>query len=418
MPIKLHWITLDAVEGWPDNPKGHDIESIKDSIRRFGFTSPILLDEKSGRVVAGHGRIEALRAMRDAGEMPPNNIRARGNASGSVWAVPYIKGLSFDSESEAEAYLLADNRLTQLGGWNYKALTPFLQRLIEERDEALNGTGFSQSDLTRMLTKNAATLEEDTVPETPKKPCTETGDIWVLGRHRLICGDSTDKEIASRVLGDRKADLVVTDPLYNLAGNVSLFAKGLRESYSKLKESKWDQSFDFSASIPILESSAAASASFYVFTSSFLASDVMGWMNRSLGFSCFTVWSKINPVPSLARRHWTMSAELCCYGTRGKHTFNFPMEGHAKSVWEFSNISKGRHPTQKPVELIAHIIRHSSNPGQAVFDPFMGSGTTLAACEQLDRTCYGIEMDPGYCDVIVDRWEALTGEKAERGSTD
>jgi hypothetical protein len=152
----------------------------------------------------------------------------------------------------------------------------------------------------------------------------------------------------------------------------------------------------------------------YICTSHHLAGEIWEWMAQWAEHSNYCVWAKPAPMPSLMRRHWTWSTELVCYGTRGAHTFNFPDQGHALSVWTLANSAKNDlHPTQKPVHIPTHAISHSSKPGGTVVDLFMGSGSTLIACEQTGRRCYGMEISPAYCDVILRRWEEFTGGTAE-----
>jgi DNA modification methylase len=212
-----------------------------------------------------------------------------------------------------------------------------------------------------------------------------------------------------------KADMVFTDPPYNIASDSKNFAADVSKAMKDLSESEWDKDFDIREVLDNILVSIAKNVTVYVCTSHFLASNIWAWMKEWADHYLYCVWSKPNPMPSLAKRHWTWNTELICYATRGKHTFNFPKEGHALSTWTINkkNGDTG-HPTEKPVEVPAMAISHSSKENDVVLDLFGGSGSTLIACEQLNRKCYMAELDPHYCDVIIQRWENLTEGKAVR----
>ena len=234
------------------------------------------------------------------------------------------------------------------------------------------------------------------------------------GGHRLICGDCTDAGVLDELMNGQKADMVFTDPPYNIASDSKNFAADVSKAMKNLSESEWDKDFSIREALDNIYIALADNASVYVCTSHFLASEIWDWMKEWSDHYSYCVWSKPNPMPSLAKRHWTWNTELICYATRGKHTFNFPKEGHALSTWTINkrNGDTG-HPTEKPVEVPAMAIKHSSKTKDIILDLFGGSGSTLIACEQLDRKCYMCELDPHYCDVIIQRWENLTGQKAE-----
>lgn len=234
-------------------------------------------------------------------------------------------------------------------------------------------------------------------------------------KHRLMCGDSTKAEDVERVMDGERAALVFTDPPYNCGDRMSesLYASTNSPAMKELSTAEWDKGFDVRPFLERLGEVIAEDASIYVCTSHDVAPEVWGWMAREADFHGFVIWVKPNPMPSLMKRHWTWGAELIAYATVGKHVFNFPDEGHALSWWELSAADGERvHPTQKPVEVPARAIRHSSAPGAVVFDGFLGSGTTLIACEKLGRKCRALEVDQKYVDVAVARWEAFTGRRA------
>jgi DNA modification methylase len=184
---------------------------------------------------------------------------------------------------------------------------------------------------------------------------------------------------------------------------------------AKLMDSEWDRNFDPLRALDAIVSVLSENATLYVCTSHHLAADIWTHMKSWASLTGWCVWSKPNPMPSLAKRHWTWNAELICYATRGKHVFNFPDEGHALSVWSFTKVSKcDLHPTMKPISIPEHAIKHSSNEGQIVGDFFGGAGSTMMACEGLGRKCFTMEISPAYCDVILDRWTKLTGKDPVR----
>src|SRR3954468_10931520 len=260
----------------------------------------------------------------------------------------------------------------------------------------------------------AVAIVEDEPPEPPAEPVTRLGDVWRLGEHVLVCGDSTESAVVSTALRGKRVPLIFTDPPYNVAGH-DISGTNLRDSYARLKASPWDKDFSFASVQDSIMRGLADDGSVYICTQQHLAGDIWEWMRRWADFYSYIVWTKNNPMPSLHKRHWTWNTELICYATRGRHTFNFPLEGHALSTWA---IAKSRvndlHPTMKPVAVPAHAIAHSSAPRDIVRDLFGGAGSTLLAAEQLGRKAPLIEIDPAYCDVIVSRYEAATGNKAVR----
>jgi DNA modification methylase len=286
-------------------------------------------------------------------------------------------------------------------------------------DEALaNAAGFSAEEIEAMLGDLAdpTEIDEDEVPEPPVDPIAKLGDLWILGEHRVLCGDSTKAEDVARLMSGKRADMVFTDPPYNCADEMSesFYANANSPAMKGLAAAKWDKGFSPDEFLKRVEEIRPDNGTVYVCTSHMLAPEIWSYMEKSKAtHSSYLVWCKPNPMPSLAKRHPTWATELICYATFGKHVFNFPEEGHSLSWWSINkNAKNDLHPTQKPVAVPAKAIELSSKPGQVIADLFLGSGTTLIAAEQLGRKCYGMEISPQYCDVIVARWEKLTGQKA------
>ena len=254
--------------------------------------------------------------------------------------------------------------------------------------------------------------DEDEVPAVPVEAKTKLGDLYRLGDHRLLCGDSTDAAMVSTLVGQERMDMVFTDPPYNLGGNMDsgIYSGTSLKSHTELAATKWDDNFDIKPIIRNLLSVLSENSSMYVCTSHFLAGDIWAETKNTMDRIGWCVWDKNNPTPSMQKRHWTWCAELICYATKGKHTFNFPDQGHAPNVWRFNKEAHTEgHPTQKPVTIPEHAILHSSKSDDNVIDLFGGSGSTLIACEKTNRKCFMMELDPHYVDVIVSRYCKFTG---------
>jgi len=262
------------------------------------------------------------------------------------------------------------------------------------------------------LPEKKGLCDDDEVPEVKKAIC-KIGQIWQLGEHRLMCGDSTSIDAVEKLMNGERADMVFTDPPYNHASDDKGIASGVSKAHKKLMESEWDKDFSFLSVAGSITAAIATDCTVYICTSHHLVGEIIAWGKEAAKFVSCCIWHKPNPMPSLMKRHWTWAQEFVVYATFGKHTFNFPDSGHASSVWSFTKKSDGSHPTQKPVEVCEHAIIHSSKDKNIVLDLFGGSGSTLIACEKTNRKCFMMELDPHYIDVIIARWENYTGKKAE-----
>jgi site-specific DNA-methyltransferase (adenine-specific) len=379
-------ININDIKPYAKNAKKHPTEQIgriANSLREFGFRQPLVID-KNNVLVIGHGRLAAAKRL-------------------GYDTVPclYADDLTDD---QIKALRLADNK-TNESDWDFDFLNIELDD-ITDIDMSQFGFDLGDDDV------EPPEIIEDEAPDDVETRA-KLGDVWQLGDHRLICGDCTDIAVIDTLMGGVKADMVFTDPPYNIASDSKNFASDVSKAMKDLSESEWDKNFDIREVLDNILVSIAENATVYVCTSHFLASDIWAWMKEWADHYSYCVWSKPNPMPSLAKRHWTWNTELICYATRGKHTFNFPKEGHALSTWTINkkNGDTG-HPTEKPVEVPAMAVSHSSKENDVVLDLFGGSGSTLIACEQLNRKCFMCELDPHYCDVILTRWEKFTGKEA------
>lgn len=376
------------------NRNKHSEEQIERLAKLYGYHGvrhPIIVSSLSGCIVAGHGRkLAAIKA--GIPEMP-------------------VVFQSFADEQAEYAFIQADNAIALWADLDLAGINADLGDLGPDFDLEMLGIEDFTLEIAEKLEPGC---DEDDVPEARPEPKVVRGEVYILGNHRLMCGDSTAITDVERLMNGKKADMVFTDPPYNHASDDKGIAAGVSKAHASLMNSEWDKNFSFLDVAGSIVSAIAENATVYICTSHHLVGDILGWMKQASSFFGLCVWHKPNPMPSLMKRHWTWAHELVCYATFGKHTFNFPELGHAPSVWSFTKKSDGSHPTQKPIEVCQHAITHSSKQNDMVLDLFGGSGSTLIACEKTDRQCFMMELDPIYCGVILDRWQKFTGKKAHR----
>ena len=394
--LKLAELSTDPANARKHGPR--NIDTIVGSLRRFGQQKPIVIDS-SGVVRAGNGTLEAARLL---GWETIDAIRTD------------LKG------SEATAYAIADNRTAELAEWDDDILAATLQGLVTDDEELLALAGFDQAELDALLNEisgdgTTGEIEEDEVPEPPVDPITKPGDLWILGEHRVLCGDSTKAEDVARLMGGEKPFLMITDPPYGVNLDQSWRDKALGEKamgpgnknvVANDERSDWTEVWQlFSGDVA------------YVWHAGRF-SDVVMESLRSASFQICQqlIWNK--SVMVMGRSDYHFKHEPCWYAVRKGKTHGWTGDRKKTTVIDAappnhimggSKEEKTPHPTQKPVECMAYMMRNHSGD---VYDPFLGSGTTLIAAEQLGRKCYGMEISPAYCDVIVKRWENLTGKKA------
>ncbi len=417
---RLEWMALGQLQAAKRNPKQHSSD-IGTSIGRFGYVEPIVVDERTGRIVAGHGRREALMAMRARGEAPPAGIRSEGDD----WLVPVLRGWASRSDAEAEAYLLASNKLTEVGGWDNAQLAELLKDLGEQ--DALDGVGFTDDEIAALLGQvegmgggaagggTEGLTDPDEVPEEPAEAevYVKPGELWMLGNHQLLCGDATRAADIARVMGGAKAQICWTDPPWNVA-------YGSANGTSKHQRIAND---DLGAEFPAFCEAFCKGIASVTLPGAllYMAMSAQEWptIHRALSAAGFhwsstIIWAKDSLV--LSRKDYHTQYEPIWYGWNGEGPRLHPLEDRQQSdVWQIPRPKRSdEHPTMKPVELVERSLANSSKPGDLVFEPFSGSGTTLLACEKIGRQCRAIELEPKYVQVAIERWQAFTGKKAER----
>lgn len=359
------------------------VAQIAASIREFGFLSPILVAEDN-TILAGHGRLAAALKL-------------------GLKKVPCVKENHL-TETQKRAYIIADNKLSLNAGWDNELLAVELSEL-EGADFNLDLLGFDEAELSSIFDADKDVNEDDfDVEKELEEPCfSKTGDMWTLGKHRVICGDATKLETYKTLLENTKVNLVVTDPPYN----VNYEGSAGKIKNDNMEDDKFYQ-FLFNSFVN-MEQAMADDASIYVFHA-----DTEGLNFRKAfqdaGFylSGCCIWKK--PSLVLGRSPYQWQHEPCLYGWKKKGKHKWYAGRKETSVWEFEKSKKNAdHPTMKPIALLAYPIKNSSMTNSLVLDPFAGSGSTLIACEQTGRICYAIELDEKYCDVIVKRYIEQVG---------
>jgi len=383
----------------PANARTHDdanIEAITASLRRFGQQKPIVIDS-SGVVRAGNGTLEAARRL---GWETIDAVTTK------------LQG------SDAVAYAIADNKTAELASWDDDVLAAQLNGLLADDEELLAAAGFSEDELDELLGDLAdgdgttGEIEEDEVPEPPADPITKPGDLWILGNHRLLCGDSTKAEDVARLMGGIKADMMFTDPPYGVdySGGIQFQKDGTAVTNNRQKLKNDDTTAIYPAFLPV--ALGVIDGPCYMWFAGSKARDVYNAVHdNACEVHALIIWHKTNATYAAMNAQYKQRHEPCLYFKPKGSTLRWCGETTEATVWSQDRDGINEfHPTQKPVSLAAKAI--GNHEAATVLDMFCGSGTTLIAAEQLGRRCFGMEISPAYCDVIVNRWEALTGEKA------
>ena len=377
----------------PSNVRKHsrrNLDAIKASLRKFGQQKPIVVDAK-GIVLAGNGTLTAAK------ELGWTEIQATRTELAGV---------------EATAFAIADNRTAELAEWDEDGLAKVLESLKVEDADLLAATGYDSAEVDKMV---GAEVVEDEVPEPPAEPITKPGDLWILGEHRVMCGDSTKAEDVERLMEGKKADMVFTDPPYGVSYTDSLGRSIKNDDLTDGDLQKFLRDA-FATGVAVT----AADAPWYVWHASRYQREFENALNDcSINVKQQIIWVKGEGVdgtaqvraPAIGRSDFRWLHEPCFYASRG-NPFNAG-DRKTTTVWTVSRPTTGTvHPTQKPIPLIEIALENSAKNNAMVLDLFGGSGSTLIACEKTSRQARLMELDPRYCDVIVKRWENLTGKKA------
>jgi len=377
--MQIEQISIDKLIPYAKNSRTHDdaqIAQIAASIKEFGWTNPILVDGERG-IIAGHGRLMAARKL-------------------GMTEVPVIE-LKDLTPTQKKAYIIADNRLALNAEWDDQLLTIELNDLLADKF-SLDLLGFNADELNALLNPveiNEGLVDEDEVPEPPPEPITKLGDVWILGNHRLMCGDSTSIDAVDKLMEGQRSDMVFTDPPYNVAFN------GRSNKFDVIKNDNLPKDeFDSFIKDWLQTFNVNKPNSYYICCNWAF----YGLMQLELKPKACIVWAK--NVFGLGR------------GYRHQHEFIIfdglidPDIKNESDLWQIAKDTKYKHPTQKPVALSERAIKNSTKPNNIVLDYFGGSGSTLIGCEKTGRKARVMELDPIYCDVIVRRWENFTGKTA------
>lgn len=389
---KIEWLSVETLIPYAKNARTHSDEQVAQiagSIKEFGFNNPVLVD-KDNSIIAGHGRLMAARKL-------------------GMDKVPVVQ-LEHMTEAQRKAYVLADNRIALNSGWDTSMLTLELQELKDDIDLSLLGFDADELDaLLNPIEETEGLTDEDAVPDVPDEPKTKLGDIYILGNHRLMCGDSTSIDAVEKLVNNQLVDQLVTDPPYNIA-----YEGGSKKREQIKNDEMADEEFrQFLKDVYIAANAVMKpGAVFYIWhadTEGYNfrgAARDMGWKVRQT-----LIWNKDNSAFGRSDYHW--KHEPCLYGWKEGAAHLWASDRKQTTVIQCKRPSKSDlHPTMKPVELMEYQILNNTKGADIVLDLFGGSGSTMIAAEKLGRKSCLMELDPKYCDVIVTRWEQFTGKKA------
>lgn len=390
--MNIEKINIEQLLPYAKNSRTHDdaqVAQLAASIKEFGFNNPVLVDGE-GTIIAGHGRVMAARKL-------------------GLNEVPAIK-LGHLTENQKKAYIIADNRLALNAGWDTEMLTLEIKDLQSE-DFDLSLMGFDEEELAKLLEPEIVDglTDPDAVPDVPEEPKTKPGDIYQLGNHRLMCGDSTSQTDMEKLCGEQLVDMWITDPPYNVA-----YEGKTKDAMTIQNDSMGDNQFRefLRDSYVTADTVMKHGAVFYIWHADSegynfrgAATDA-GWVVRQ----CL-IWKKSSMVMGRQDYHW--KHEPCLYGWKDGAGHLWASDRKQTTILEFDRPNRnGEHPTMKPVELFEYQILNNTKGSDVVLDSFGGSGTTIIACEKSGRNARVMELDPKYCDVIVKRWEEFTGQTA------
>ena len=390
--MKISQHKVDELIPYARNSRTHSdaqVAQIAASIKEFGFTNPVLIDE-TGSIIAGHNRVLASRKL-------------------NLVSVPCIQ-LSHLTEAQKKAYIIADNKLALNAGWDDEMLAVELTDLKDIGFD-LDLTGFNTDEIEALLAPvgTEGLTDEDAVPEVPEAPVTVLGDVWLLGNHRLMCGDSTSIDAVDKLMAGGGADMLLTDPPYNVA-----YEGATKQKLTIQNDSMGDGEFRqfLRDAFVTAENAMKNGAVFYIWHSDSEGYNFRGaCQDAGLKVRQCLIWKKSSLVMGRQDYHW--KHEPCLYGWKEGAGHLWAADRKQTTILEFDKPSRnGEHPTMKPVGLFEYQMLNNTKGGDIVLDLFGGSGTTIIAAEKNGRYGYLMELDPKYCDVIVQRWQEFTGKTA------
>ncbi|WP_108663876.1 site-specific DNA-methyltransferase [Acuticoccus kandeliae] len=394
--LAVEYRSTDSLIPYARNARTHSpaqVSLIAGAIREFGFTNPILVDGENG-IIAGHGRLLAAQQL-------------------GLSTVPVIE-LGHLMETQKRAYILADNKLAEQAGWDRDLLALEVADLSELGVD-VSSLGFAGAEIDALLAADGVDPREEETPGVPDIPVSRMGDLWLCGRHRVLCGDATDAEDVRRLLDGVGPTLMVTDPPYGVSYEPEWRNTRAGSHTRRLGKVKNDDRADWREAWALFPGEVAYVWHAALNTTAFaLSLEASGFDIRAQ-----IIWAKERMVLSRGHYHW--QHEPCWYAVRGRG--HWSGDRRQTTLWQIANRDQDTatvHGTQKPVECMRRPMLNNSSPGQVVYDPFLGSGTSLIAAESIGRACFGLELDPAYVDVIVSRWASFTGEEpilAESGQT-
>ncbi|KKN58290.1 hypothetical protein LCGC14_0553700 [marine sediment metagenome] len=406
--LKIEYVPIGQLKPFEGNPRKNDesVDAVIKSIEAFGYTNPILARRANNEIIAGHTRVKALLKM-------------------GKKKAPVIF-LDLD-ETDARVYSIFDNKSVENAEWDFPKLADLLVE-FDQLNVDLDLTGFSLDEIEEIAPETFGQPQrddDDVIPESPPPVCKE-GDLWILGNHRLLCSDCRLQANVERLMGGVKADMVFTDPPYGVAVN-----QGTKEDLKKRNrrtDGKIVQNDDLVGEklriflltvFGLYYNNIKAGAVIYVCHAEGLGMDVIfrtAFAESGFKPAEIIIWAKDQFAFGRQDYHWRH--EPIIYGWKIGAAHYFTDDHTQDTVWEIPRPKQSKeHPTMKPIALCAKGIGNSSKRNQTVLDFFLGSGTTLIACEKLNRRCYGMEIDEHYCDVIIKRWKDYTGKKAELDET-
>ena len=397
MTPEIRMIAVDTLIPYARNARTHNdaqVAQIAASIAEYGWTNPILTDGERG-VIAGHGRLMAARKL-------------------GLNEVPVIE-LAHLTPEQKKAYILADNRIAENAGWDQELLKLELAEL-QAADYDLSLMGFTDDEIDDLLNpqdEGGGLTEDDAIPEPPVDPVSRPGDLWILGNHRLLCGDSTVLSDVERLMDGQLADMAFTDPPYNVDYGNSAKDKMRGKDRRILNDALGDGFYKFLYDACLNLLIMTKGACYVCMSSSELHTLQKAWLDAGGKWSTFVIWAKNSFT--LGRADYQRQYEPILYGWKQGSDHFWCGDRDQADVWFYNKPRvNDLHPTMKPVELVERAVKNSSKSRDIVLDLFGGSGTTLIACEKTGRQARLIELDPKFADVIVKRWEEYTGQQAVR----